>query len=281
MDYSQVILATLFENIGNHTNIEMDENLIRHMFLMSLKHNRKKFNEEYGELVICCDSKSSWRRDFFPYYKANRKESRSKSDLDWDSLFKIIAMIKDELRDFFPYKVIEIDGCEADDIIGAVCHEYGSVLNNGSEKYLVLSGDKDYIQLHQYANVDQYSPTMKKFIRDDNPGKYLKEHILKGDSGDGVPNILSPDNCLVIKQRQKAMTKKRVELFSDPSNMDEETRRRFERNKILIDLSNTPTNLRQAILKEYGKEDEVGRKKLFNYFIEKKLKHLLTDIGDF
>jgi hypothetical protein len=282
MDYSQVMLATLFMSIGNHTNIDLDENLLRHMFLMSLKANRKKFKDEYGEMIICCDSKNSWRRDKFPYYKASRRSGREKSEIDWNALYGMMGNIRDEIRDCFPYKVIMVDRCEADDIIGVVCHENGTQLNTGTEKFLILSGDKDYIQLQKYANIDQYDPVRKKYIRHDNPEQYLIEHVLKGDSGDGVPNILSADNSLVVGVRQKPMTKKRIALYSNTEeNMDEETKIRFHRNRGLIDLNETPEKYKKEISAEYNKEDEIGRSKLFNYFIDKRLKNLLTDIQDF
>ena len=282
VDYNQVILASLFASIGNHTDVAADESIIRHMFLNSLRANRKKFTEEYGEIVICADGKNTWRREAYPYYKANRKKSRDESGMDWGALFAIMNNIRSEIKEFFPYKVIHIDHCEADDIIGTVCHEYGSELNIGSEKFLVLSGDKDYIQLQNYANVDQYDPIRKRWIRNDNPVNYLKEHILKGDSGDGVPNILSPDNCLAVGERQKAMTKKRLALYSEgPINMDEETLRRFHRNKMMIDLREIPKSYQDQIMGEYNTEKEVGREQLFNFFVKKKLKHLITDIQDF
>jgi hypothetical protein len=282
VDYNQVILASLFASIGNHTDVAADENIIRHMFLNSLRSNRKKFTEEYGEIVICADGKNTWRREAYPYYKANRKKSRDESEMDWGALFEIMNTVRDELREYFPYKVIHMEHCEADDIIGTVIHEFGSELNIGSEKFLILSGDKDYIQLQKYANVDQYDPIRKRWIRSDHPEQYLKEHILKGDSGDGVPNILSPDNCLAVGERQKAMTKKRMGLYMDTTeNMDEETLRRFHRNKMMIDLSEIPQNYQDAILEEYNKDKEVGREQLFNFFVKKKLKHLITDLQDF
>ena len=282
VDYNQVILASLFASIGNHTDVAADENIIRHMFLNSIRANRKKFTEEYGEIVICADGKNTWRREAYPYYKANRKKSRDESGMDWGALFEIMNTIRDELREYFPYKVVHIEHCEADDIIGTVIHEYGSELNIGSEKFLILSGDKDYIQLQNYANVDQYDPIRKRWIRNDNPDQYLKEHILKGDTGDGVPNILSADNCLAVGERQKAMTKKRMALYSEGTqNMDEETLRRYHRNKMMIDLSQIPQNYQDLILSEYNQEKDIGRKELFNFFVKKKLKHLITDIQDF
>lgn len=282
VDYSQVMLATLFANIGNHTNVEMSDDLIRHMFLVSLKYNRAKFSKEYGEIVLCCDGKNSWRREVFPYYKAGRRSSREKSDLDWNELFRIMADIREEVAEHFPYKVIHIDRCEADDIIGTVCHEFGTELNTGSEKFLILSGDKDYIQLQRYANIDQYDPVRKKWIRHDDPEAFLVEHIFKGDTGDGIPNILSADNCLVLGERQKPMTAKKMEAFrACMDSMDETTKIRYHRNKMLIDLSDTPDVYRKQILEEYSQEKSFGRTKLFNYFIQKKLKNLMPEIGAF
>src|SRR5210317_365140 len=152
VDYNQVMLASLFASIGNHHNVDLDENLIRHMFLNSIRYNRKKFSKDYGEIVICVDQRDVWRRDYFPYYKANRKKSRDDSELDWGKLFDVIHKIREELSEFFPYKVIYVERCEADDIIATIVHEHGMDLNIGGEKILILSGDKDFIQLHQYAN---------------------------------------------------------------------------------------------------------------------------------
>jgi 5'-3' exonuclease len=282
VDYNQVILASLFASIGNHTDVAADENIIRHMFLNSIRSNRKKFSDEYGEIVICADGKNTWRREAYPYYKANRKKSRDDSGLDWNALFDIMNNIRSEIKEFFPYKVVHIDHCEADDIIGTVIHQYGSELNIGSEKFLILSGDKDYIQLQTYANVDQYDPIRKRWLRNDQPATYLQEHILKGDTGDGVPNILSPDNCLAIGERQKMMTQKRLALYKQGTeHMDEETLRRFYRNKMMIDLSQIPQKYQDQILEEYNQEKTIGREHLFNYFVKNKLKHLITDLQDF
>jgi|TARA_B110000503_G_scaffold127375_1_gene197045 hypothetical protein len=282
VDYNQVILASLFASIGNHTDVAADENIIRHMFLNSIRSNRRKFSEEYGEIVICADGKNTWRKEAYPYYKANRKAGRDKSGMDWNALFQIMSNVREELAEFFPYKVIHMDHCEADDIIGTVIHENGSELNIGSEKFLILSADKDFIQLQKYANVDQYDPIRKRWLRDDRPEQYLQEHIIKGDTGDGVPNILSPDNCLAVGERQKAMTQKRLAFYKEGTEgMDEETLRRYFRNKMMIDLTQIPQKYQDQIKEKYNEEKSVGREQLFNYFVKKKLKHLITDIQDF
>lgn len=282
VDFNQVMLASFFANSGGH-NVEIDESMIRHMFLNSIRYNRKKFVDDWGEIVICCDSKNVWRKDIFPYYKANRKKSRNESDIDWNELFTVIHKIRDEIDESFPYKVINVDRVEADDIIGTIVHDNGTELNTGGEKFLILSGDKDYIQLHSYANVGQYDPVRKRWIRNDNPDKYLKEHILKGDAGDGVPNVLSADNCLAIGERQRPMTSKRLYTLLDggEKGMTEEILSGYHRNKMMIDLKEIPKNYQDEILEMYNKDKGIGREGLFNFFIKHKLKHLLTDIQDF
>mgnify|MGYP000541724399 CR=1 FL=1 len=280
VDMNQVMISNMMAQLGNHKNAEVDENMVRHMVLNSLRANRMKFRDEFGELVICCDDKNYWRRQLFPYYKASRRKAREGSEIDWNAVFAALNNIRDELKEFFPYKVLQLDSCEADDIIGTIVHKEGTLLNTG-EPILILSGDKDYIQLHTYMNVKQYDPTRKRWITHNNPEQYLTEHVLKGDTGDGVPNVLSPDNCLVVGERQRPMTKKRIEEFSNINNMNDEVKRNYTRNRMLIDLSQVPENVKDMILEEYAKENTKDRSQLFNYFVNKKLKHLMADLQEF
>lgn len=279
IDFNQIVLATLFASIGKHTNIPVEESMIRHMVLNVIRSVRKKYYKEFGEIVICADGKNSWRKSVFPYYKANRKKARDESELDWENLFNIMNVIREELEVYFPYKVIHIDHVEADDVIGTLCHKYGTTMNTG-EPILIYSSDKDYIQLHVYGNVRQINPVLKKWIRNNDPDKYLAEHILKGDVGDGIPNVLSADNSLAIGERQKPMTAKRLEALSDEANMDENTKIRYHRNKMLIDLSQLPKEYKDEILAAFDVEPK-GRSKMFNFFLEKRLQHLLPEIQDF
>ena len=279
VDLNQVMISNMMMQIGNHKNAEIDENMLRHMILNTLRANRKKFNKEFGELVICADDKNYWRRTMFPYYKARRRENREKSEMDWTAIFTALNNIRNELKEYFPYKVLQIDTAEADDIIGTIVHKEGRVL--GGSPILILSGDKDYIQLHRYANVSQYDPTRKRWIKHSDPETFLYEHIVKGDTSDGVPNILSPDNCLVIGQRQGRVTSKRLEEFVDINNMTEEVKRNYMRNKALIDLSEIPQGIQAEILELYEKENEKDRSLLFNYFIKNKLKNLMQAISEF
>ena len=280
VDMNQVMIANMMMQIGNHQNAEIDVSMLRHMILNTLRANRKKFNNDFGELVICCDDKNYWRRKNFPYYKANRRKARTESELDWSAIFNALNNIRDEIKTYFPYRVIQIETAEADDIIGTIVHHEGTLLNTG-EPILVLSGDKDYIQLHKYANVKQYDPTRKRWITHSSPEKYLCEHIIKGDTGDGVPNVLSADNCLVVGERQRPITKKRLEGWQDINTMTEDVKRNYLRNKSLIDLEMIPDYIKDQIMDIWLNEPAKDRSQLLNYFIKNKLKNLMEVISEF
>ena len=281
VDLNQISISNLMAQIGNHTNTKIEESLVRHMVLNTLRSIKTKF-QEYGEMVIACDDKHCWRRDAFPYYKANRKKSREQSELDWPMIFDTLNKIKSELKEFFPYRVIQVEGAEADDVIGTLVLMEGKMLSVGKE-ILIVSGDKDFAQLQRFSNVTQYDPIKKKFVNCANPESFLKEHILKGDRGDGIPNVLSPDSCFVRGDRQKPMTAKKIAQYISMSvlEMDDNTKRNFKRNEQLIDLLNTPEDIRQKILKQYQQQDNKGRDKMFNYFISFKLKNLMEHVGEF
>ena len=279
VDLNQVMIANLMANIGNHYNAPIDENMIRHMVLNSLRANKVKFSPEFGEMIICADDKNYWRRATFPYYKASRKKSRDESELDWNAIFTAINKIREELKTFFPYKVIQIETAEADDVIGTISHLCGTVLNSG-EPILILSSDKDYIQLHKYANIKQFDPIRKRWITHSDPDKYLLEHIIKGDTGDGVPNILSNDNCFVVGERQKPITQKRMSEFTAGIN-NEQILRNFKRNQALIDLSQVPSNIKNQVIERFEEENTKDKSQLFNYFMTNKLRNLMEHITEF
>ena len=267
-------------SVGNHTNIKLDEGMVRHMVLNSIRSYNHKFKNEYGETVICVDAKRSWRKDVYPYYKANRKKTRDASELDWNEVFRIFDTIREEIKEFFPYRVVKVDSAEADDIIGTLVFNYGKdLINTTDEKILIMSGDKDFVQLHTYSNVKQYDIVRKRWITHPNPKHYLIEHILKGDVGDGVPNVLSPDDVFVTGGRQKPMTEKR--LIELQKCIPETHQRNFMRNTQTIDLSYIPLRLQEEIIDTYNSEQGKSRSKLFNYFLKYQLKHLMEHIGEF
>ena len=283
IDMNQVCISNLMMQIGSKRQNDVDENLVRHMVLNSLRMYRSRFSEEFGELVLCYDSKKYWRRDFFPNYKSNRKKDREASGLDWNLIFETLNNIRDEIRDNFPYKVLDVEGAEADDCIATVV-DYISKTPTAFEQVLVLSGDKDFIQLQKHNFVKQFSPVQKKFLNGQDPHLYIKEHIMKGDRSDGIPNFLSSDNTFVDELRQKPLAKKKIEnwIGLEPEDFcTEEMLRNYQRNKTLIDLECIPDVLKEKILLEYLSPPKGDRANLLNYFINKRLKNLMNDIGDF
>ena len=265
-------------------NMDLSEDLVRHMVLNSLRGHNKKFRKEYGEMVIACDSKNVWRREVFPNYKAGRKANRAKSEHDWDAIFSMLHNIKDEIRNFLPYKVIEIETAEADDIIATLVNRLQRRTGpNHAKKVLILSGDKDFIQLHN-DNVRQYNPVLSKFVgKGETPSIYIKEHILKGDRSDGVPNVLSDDNVFVEGRRQRPLSKKKIEAWVNEVFMTftEEEQKNYSRNRKLIDLSCIPPELEAKIMNEFNDVKVASRDKILNYFITKKLKTLIEVIDEF
>jgi hypothetical protein len=280
VDLNQVMIANLMMQIGNHKNIEIEPDLIRHMVLNSLRSYRSKYGDKYGELVIAADNRKYWRRDIFPYYKAHRKKAREASELDWKAVFDCLHQIKAEIAENFPYKVIDVDGAEADDVIGTLCARYSA-----HENVLILSGDKDFMQLQRYPNVDQFSPHQKKWVRTDDAMAYLKEHIIRGDKGDGIPNFLSPDDIFVTGGRQKPISSKRLnETFmpNDPVDFCDQTMlRNYKRNEMLVDLTQTPQEIKDNIIERFENYEVPPRSGLLNYFIKNRLKGLMENIQDF
>ena len=276
IDMNQISLASVMMNFHMSKSDELEEDMVRHMILNSIRMYRTMFKEKYGEVVLTYDSRYQWRRDIFPQYKQNRRKGRETDSKDWDKIFGLLNAIKSEFKEILPYKYVEVYGAEADDIIGTLCREYQN------QKTMIISGDKDFIQLQKYDNVSQYSPITKKMVNGHNPSTYIKEHILKGDSSDGVPNVLSPDHTFVEGLRQRPLSKKKIEAWiKSETGMSDEVKRNYQRNHKLINLDNTPEDLQKSILDTFNEAPYGDRSKILTYFIENKLKELTDSIGDF
>lgn len=280
IDLNQVLISNLMQQIGSNPKIKLEEELIRHMVLNSLRSYVRQFKQKYGEIVVCCDSKKYWRREVFPFYKSNRKKDREKSDFDWTLIFETLGKIREELKEYFPYKVLEVEGAEADDIIAVLAARCSS-----NDEVLILSSDKDFVQLQKYENVTQYSPILKRYVKADNPHLYIKEHIIKGDRGDGIPNFLSADNVFALGERQKVINSKKLNewLNMKPEEFctNDLMLRNYKRNQMLVDLDFIPETLKHQIVEMYENTKPGNRQKMLNYFIEKKLRNLIEVIDEF
>jgi len=274
LDFSNIIVGSIMVASRVPDEERFSEDFIRHLVLNSIRSYRKKYHEKYGEMVICTDYLSSWRKDAFPYYKAHRKvqrEKQQKEGVDWKALFDIIAKITGELEEYFPYRVVQIPHAEGDDVIAVLAKQ-------AKEPCLIVSSDKDFNQLYKYKTVRQFSPMKHQMLKGIDPERYLKEHIIRGDKGDGIPNILSAGNCIVEGERQKPITKKKVEEWIKNESWPEH---HWKRNRELIDFDYIPPLLAHSIERNYALQKPPNRSGLLNYFVKHKLKMLIEHIGDF
>ena len=281
IDYSNIAVS----NINNSPGIDqgqVDGPLIKHMILNSIRGINHKFRREFGELVICCDAGNYWRGDVFPHYKASRKVQRKKSKFDWGEAFTVIREMRHDLREYFPYKVLCVDKLEADDIIGLLARE-------ATEKTLIISGDKDFVQLQTNPLVKQYSWVKKGWIEPEKltPEQFLMELIITGDSSDGVPNIKSEADTFIVEgKRQKKIMKKDLAVWvkeTDPKYIctSKTMLENFERNKELIDLSYTPEEYISIIREQFSQPAQGNKQKILQYLMENKMALLLQHMNEF
>ena len=274
VDFSQIVIGS-YMTAAKYASTDMD--VIRSAVLNTLRIYRVKFANEYGELVLCCDDRHTWRKEIFPNYKASRKKTKKSSGIDWQNLYDCLNQLKDEFVLWFPYKVIQVEKAEADDIIAIL-------VNLIQERTLILSSDKDFVQLQTF-NIRQYSPMQKKFVDSESAERSLHEKIVRGDVGDGIPNIMSDDNVFVDEgRRQKPVTKKKVDAWYDldpDMYCTAEMLRNYKRNKQLIDLSEVPDSIRLNIIKQFETTQVGERSRLLTYFVNHRLKNLTESLSEF
>jgi len=280
VDYSGIAVAAAFSQ--KHPD-QLDQGVVRHMILNSLRMHNQKNRDEFGQMVIACDS-SSWRKEIFPEYKAARKKSREKSKLDWNNFFTMVNTVRDEIKENFPYPVVTVDRAEADDIIGILVSELQEFGRH--EEILIVSGDKDFLQLQQFSNVKQYSPVQRKFLECEDPHRYLFEHICKGDSSDGVPNVLSSDKTFTEELRQTPLRAKRIDEWwenrhSLQNHMDQEVWRNYQRNEWMINLRKTPPEIRKEVINQVGEQSGKDNNKILNYLVTNRCGLLVESAQEF
>ena len=282
VDYSGIAIAAIFSQDRPE---EIQEGLIRHMILNTIRRYNTKFRDEYGQMIIACDN-TSWRKEKFEFYKAKRKTSREESPLDWGHFFTLLNGIRDEIAEEMPYPVVHVDRAEADDVIATLVEstqEFGQ-----NEPVMIVSSDKDFIQLHRYSNVKQFSPMKRAELKVDDPLFYKFEHICKGDVSDGVPNMLSADNTFVEGGRQTPMRAKKIKEWydlypnlCDEGGMTQEQYRNYCRNKLMIDLDCIPHDIKENIMNKYKSQQGKSNTKVLNYLITKRMNMLVESAKDF
>ena len=291
VDYNQISISNLMAELNKRKTDEIDFDLVRHMILSTIKSYRTRWYDEYGEIVIACDNRRYWRRKVFPNYKASRKKTREDSGYDWSTIFECLGTVKQELSEYMPYPVIDVDGAEADDVIGTLA-EYSQIneLDQSSlfdvpKPFLIVSADHDFQQLQKWENVSQWNPIRKKFVKIDRPAEeILMEHIITGDKGDGVPNILSDDDVFVGGKRQRPIRKNLIAEWKTMKPAEWVTGDMVEgyiRNKTMVDLSQTPQEIKSEIVSQYELQRNKSREDVHKYFSKFNLHRLMENVEDF
>ena len=283
VDFSQTCINAIAGVGDNPTSNVYDtiEQLCAHLIYNKLRTYNVKFRKKYGEMIICLEGKDNFRYEAFPNYKCKRKTERKDSYIDWEQLYRVMDEVIESLRKYFPYKVLRVHRCEADDII-AVLAKY---IN---EPNVIVSSDKDFNQLLVHHNVEKYDPKKEAMFKlDVSPTQFLLEQILTGDSSDSVPNIHSPDDFFLHTDgvRQKAVYQKYKDAFMGRLRADELTEdeiSNFKRNSKLINLDEIPKEIKGNILNTYNDCEVKGDINiLLNYFIENKFTGFLDCAQDF
>tara|TARA_B100001057_G_scaffold275819_1_gene276107 strand:+ start:4022 stop:4891 length:870 start_codon:yes stop_codon:yes gene_type:complete len=286
IDYSQLAIANIVIALKQEQKLPTPE-MARYLILNSIRGYVHNHREEYGpEVVIAVDGAHPWRRDIFPHYKAKRREGREQ-DKTSDIIYEYMDIIRQELENNFPYKVVKLDGVEADDVIAVIIKK--NVKKWFTNKYLIISSDKDFQQLQKYPNVTQYSPVLKKFYETDSPQEYIYEHILRGDPGDGIPNFLSPDDTFVNGIKSKPIMKKKLVGWVDTLMRGEDAKefcneyhyRNFQRNQRLIDFDFIPEDIQDDIYKQYEEKEPKSKSDILPYLIKNDLQSLIGKIEEF
>ena len=283
IDFSQVVISSFCAtfNVNEITSAED----VRKLTLNIIKNLTKKWKNKYPTVVIAVDSRNYWRRDIAPYYKGNRKEGREKSKIDFETIYKGMDLTLSGFEEAFPYIIMNILRCEADDVAGVLVKNF----YNKYENIMLISSDSDWTQLQKYKNVKQWSSIQGGYVHPKHGGAAgtLMYKIIKGDKKDGIANILSLPDSVITKTRQKAISeakltkwiqKKTPEEFCDPNMLE-----RFKHNKQLLDLFNIPEKYETAIMQAFlGKKDNSkSRSKIYSYLVKNRLMSLTKDIQDF
>ena len=301
LDISGTIYGAIHVDLGRG-EVDVNPKYLRHLILNSLRHYNQLFREEYGEMVICTDG-SSWRKSKFPLYKYERSMSRQDDDNDWDSIFKTVTQILEDIEMHFPFKVVSQINSEADDIIGVLARD-------SQEKTLVISNDKDLGALTKLANVSQWRPQIANRNNDHKAGfvqlscdearRFEFDLIVSGDKSDGIPNIKCGDTFFKDQyearirgekvQRAPAITQKFKQELWDIFNVNpatlrahlgEEMGKNFLRNWNLICLTNTPEDIVEDIRYQYSKATSGNEMKALTYMIDNNMNLLAKHVADF
>ena len=229
----------------------------------------KKFKP--SKLILASDSKNYWRKDIFPEYKAHRAKEREKSKIDYTKFFKEYGTFIKELKEVLPNThFIEVERCEADDIIAVLCTE-----KYKNDTFINISTDSDFHQLLQYKNYVQFDPQKRRKIKHINPKQGLNIKILSGDRKDNIP----PIRPRIGKVTATGLLSEGLDELLRDSTLKSS----YDRNKQLIDLSMIPQEYKTKIMKEFNtfENKKFNSGALWQFLLKHKLDYLVKNVSTF
>lgn len=247
-----------------------------HIMFNSIK---KAWNDFNGNHVVFCLEGRSWRKDVYKPYKRNRQETRdamTQKEQEEDKLFwETFDKFKQFITDKTNCTVLHNPILEADDLIA------GFIQSHPSDRHIIISTDSDFYQLIA-PNVVQYNGVMEtttthegifdkknKILIDKktkepipalNPDWLLFEKCMRGDSGDNVfsayPGVRTKGtkNKVGLLEAFEDRSKQgynwnnlMLQRWVDHNGQEHRVKDDYERNRILIDLSAQPMEIRKEI----------------------------------
>ena len=287
LDFSGIQLSCLYSLLKNMDGV-WDAKEYKNFVLRTILSHKIKFGGEYGKYVFCHDANQNtyWRKDIFKNYKSERAKAKKKQQLlydnvDWDDVHEVMREVKTDFDTVFPYKIMNVNRMEADDIIATLTKNF-----HHREKIVIISRDHDFKQLLQYPNVKLYDPFKKAFVAVADPKKYILEHTIRGDTGDCIPNILSDENTFVTAgKRQNSIRKVNLDKWLEMDYKEfcenKTMLKRYIKNKSLVDLSELPAEYEKNILEEFEKPANGDNKLIYRYLVTNQLAKLAREINLF
>ena len=257
------------------STVEEKIGMALHLTLASTNQVVKRFGIDH---VLFLTEGRSWRKDFYAPYKKNRVVdtlSQTVAEAEGNKMFwETYEAFTTFLREKTNCSVLRDPKAEADDLIGRFIHLHPD------DEHFIISTDTDYLQLitpkvKQYNGVTGELITLEGYIKDNgkpvldkekNP-KLLEDpqYILfrKCMRGDGTDNVFSAYPGV----REKGSSKKAglIEAYADRTkqgfdwnNMmlqrwtdhdgnEVRVRDAYERNRVLIDLTAQPEEVKQSV----------------------------------
>lgn len=233
--------------------------LTMHISLMTINKWFNKYNPQRVVFAFEGGKQNSWRK---MWTSANSKRGKEyKGNRVYDPSYEFIYKLMDDFRDVMKGHTsiicLDVAGMEADDSIAAYCQLYAGP----DEQVIIISGDKDFTQLLRDQNVRLLNPDDGKFRNTPQSKEYepnieywIFKKCIRGDMGDYVHSAFPRVRETKIREAFESQYHRANflnEKWTDADGVEHKVGDLYEENRLLLDLTLQPTDLRTYL------EDEV------------------------